>query len=232
MDPMMGIAYRPNGQVKQRISGLFTQKYLRTCDPAPLGAPPPLAEAVVTAKAPKKTARDKQYQDCLANALGSIGTTTSSDPISDALTKAGQATTAAETAAMQTAQASALAIGKTFSGGTRPSVPIPTNAQMQGFGTQVQSALNETGNFLKNTGYLLGGASVVNGYLTGGWEGAGYSLVDFGVEAGLSAGGPAGAAAAIGYAQAGGSQAAAPYAQMADAVAQCNAAAGLPTGDF
>lgn len=168
-------------------------------------------------------------EQCLAGGGGSGESAGQQD-----LGYADQAGTALEGATDSVTDGSALEVGKAFAGSSPFGIlNAPTNAGYEALGSQVQSALEPVAAGLQYGGYALGflsvGADALNGYNTGGpTEGAAdasFGLLDFGVEATLTAGGPVGAAVAVGYSAMGGSKT---IAGAAGTAIMCSAKLGVP----
>lgn len=147
---------------------------------------------------------------------------------------ADQGGTALEGATDFVKDGSALEVGKAFAGPSPFGVlNAPTNAGYEALGSQVQNALGPVATGLRYGGNFVGvlsvGADAVNGYNTGGLAGgvtdASFGLLDFGVEATLSAGGPLGALAAVGYSATGGSKT---FAGAAGTAVMCSSKLGVP----
>ena len=169
-------------------------------------------------------------EECLAGGGGASGESDGQQELG----YADEGGTALEGATDAVTGGSALEVGKAFAGSSPFGVlSAPTNAGYEALGSQVQSALGPVATGFRYGGYFLGALSVgvdaVNGYNAGGLSGgatdASLGLIDFGVEATLSAGGPLGALAAIGYSATGGSKA---LAEAAGAAVMCSEKLGVP----
>jgi len=145
------------------------------------------------------TARSS-YSQCLATTLGALK---GPSETSETLENTNRAHTAIEGTVESIVGADAVNVGRAFGPGPGPTAA--TNAATAAFGEQIQSALERAGPLLKGTGYVLGAASIANGYRTDGLLGASLATSDFAIESAMSST-VVGAGAAIAFNAAGGTR--------------------------
>ncbi|MGA8940052.1 MAG: RHS repeat-associated core domain-containing protein [Acidobacteriaceae bacterium] len=216
----------------------------------PTWSPPPATGPSVTPTPPGKSPgstqitcngkscdqqQEETFEQCVSGGGGPQGS--GENTFQQGLGYADVATTALEGTTDSLLDSSSLTLGKAMAGASPfGALNAPTNAGYEALGSQVQSALGPVATGLKLGGYTLGALGVLtdaySGYNTGGVAGAatgaGFGLIDFGVESTLAAAGPFGAAAAIGFSAIGGSKTIAMGTGTGIEIIGCNAKLGYP----
>jgi hypothetical protein len=149
--------------------------------------------------------QSETFDQCMAAASSGANSNSREDSVKETLDNLGQAHSALDASVERLAGASALSVGRAFGGG-QTSLTAPSNAAVAQYGASVKSGLETVAPYLKFTGYVLGGASILNGFRSGGTVGGMYATADFAIETALSST-LAGVGAAIAYDRAGGTRA-------------------------
>jgi RHS repeat-associated protein len=193
--------------------------------PYPPSTPPPVLQQLA-GPLPKMPpmAQSETFDQCMAAASSGANSSSPEDSVKETFDNLGQAHSALDASVERLAGASALSVGRAFGGG-QTSLTAPSNAAVAQYGASVKSGLETVAPYLKFTGYVLGGASILNGIRTGGPAGGAYATADFGIETALSST-LIGVGAAFAYDRVGGTRAVGRAFGATGNIQACNAVAG------